>query len=91
MAGDVKPFRSGKSAFRFLVPHDKIRAVPEAEPFTRKEGIMNMWIGNNTRLIMYPCNNNTMMNFVAIHPTEESAAKGEGKFLPQYCLERVER
>ncbi|KAJ1323508.1 salicylate hydroxylase [Microdochium nivale] len=77
VAGDVKPFRSGKSAFRFLVPHDKIRAVPEAEPFTRKEGIMNMWIGNNTRLIMYPCNNNTMMNFVAIHPTEESAAKGE--------------
>lgn len=28
---------------------------------------------------MYPCNDNTMMNFVAIHPSELSASKGEGK------------
>ncbi|KAH7014592.1 uncharacterized protein B0I36DRAFT_355783 [Microdochium trichocladiopsis] len=78
VAGEhIKPRGSGKSAFRFLVPHDKIRAVPEAEPFTRREGIMNLWIGGNRRLIMYPCNRNTMMNFVAIHPSEESSAKGE--------------
>ncbi|KXJ85365.1 hypothetical protein Micbo1qcDRAFT_154287 [Microdochium bolleyi] len=79
VAGDIKPFGSGKSAFRFLVPHDKIRQAPEAEPFTREDGIMNMWIGSNKRIIMYPCNNNTIMNFNAIHPSEESAhAKKSG-------------
>lgn len=40
---------------------------------------MNMWIGGNKRIIMYPCNNNTIMNFVAIHPSEESSSKGEGE------------
>jgi hypothetical protein len=38
-----------------------------------------MWIGDDRRLIMYPCSNNTMMNFVGIHPSELSASKGEGK------------
>jgi len=40
---------------------------------------MNMWIGGNKRIIMYPCNNNTIMNFVAIHPSGESSSKREGE------------
>jgi hypothetical protein len=41
---------------------------------------MTMWMGDDRRLVMYPCSDNTMMNFVAIHPSELSASKGEGKF-----------
>ena len=42
-----------------------------------------MWMGDDRRLIMYPCSNNTFMNFVAIHPSELSAGanKTSGKLL----------
>ena len=38
-----------------------------------------MWMGDDRRLVMYPCSDNTMMNFVGIHPSDLSASKGEGK------------
>lgn len=75
---DIKPFGSGKSAFRFLVPHDQIRANPETEHLVARQGYVTMWYGDDRRLVMYPCNDNTMMNFVAIHPAELSGARGEG-------------
>ena len=41
---------------------------------------MTLWYGDDRRLVMYPCNDNTMMNFVAIHPSELSASKGDGEY-----------
>lgn len=79
--GDVKPFSSGKAAFRFLVPHEQIRANPETKQLVAREGYITIWYGNDRRLVMYPCNDNTMMNFVAIHPAELSASRGEGESL----------
>ncbi|KAH6649269.1 hypothetical protein F5144DRAFT_480371 [Chaetomium tenue] len=75
---EIKPFGSGKSAFRFLVPMHQVRENPITEALGKREGIMTMWIGNDRRLVMYPCSDNTMMNFVGIHPSELSASKGEG-------------
>ncbi|KAH6844537.1 hypothetical protein B0I37DRAFT_398203 [Chaetomium sp. MPI-CAGE-AT-0009] len=75
---DIKPFGSGKSAFRFLVPMQHIRENPVTEALGKREGYMTMWMGNDRRLVMYPCSDNTMMNFVGIHPSELSASKGEG-------------
>jgi hypothetical protein len=49
------------------------------EALGKREGIMTMWMGNDRRLVMYPCSDNTMMNFVGIHPSELSASKGEGE------------
>ncbi|KAI5361637.1 Putative FAD-binding domain, FAD/NAD(P)-binding domain superfamily [Septoria linicola] len=69
----LTPFDSGKSAFRFLIPTDLLQAGPVTAPAVEKYGYLTMWIGDDRRLVMYPCNNNTMMNFVAIHPSEESA------------------
>ena len=40
---------------------------------------MTMWMGDDRRLVMYPCSDNTMMNFVGIHPSDLSASKGEGE------------
>ncbi|KAL2135111.1 hypothetical protein VTI74DRAFT_9704 [Chaetomium olivicolor] len=74
----VTPFGSGKSAFRFLVPVNQIRENPATEKLAMREGYMTMWMGDDRRLIMYPCSNNTIMNFVGIHPSELSASKGEG-------------
>jgi hypothetical protein len=77
---DIKPFGSGKSAFRFLIPVDQVRGNPVTEKLASRDGYMTMWMGDDRRLVMYPCNDNTMMNFVGIHPSELSASKGEGRF-----------
>ncbi|EKJ74975.1 hypothetical protein NXS19_008499 [Fusarium pseudograminearum] len=75
---DIKPFGSGKSAFRFLIPHDVIRNNEATKVFTERTGFMTMWMGDDRRLIMYPCSNNTFMNFVAIHPSNISAGANKG-------------
>ncbi|EGP86297.1 uncharacterized protein MYCGRDRAFT_72701 [Zymoseptoria tritici IPO323] len=71
--GDLKAFDSGKSAFRFMVPTQKLESDPKTAPLV-KPGALSMWIGDDRRVIMYPCMNNTMMNFVLIHPSVESQA-----------------
>ncbi|KAM0233179.1 hypothetical protein ACHAPO_007256 [Fusarium lateritium] len=75
---DIKPFGSGKSAFRFLIPHDVIRNDEATKVFTERTGFMTMWMGDDRRLIMYPCSNNTFMNFVAIHPSDISSGANKG-------------
>lgn len=79
---ELKPFGSGKSAFRFMVPRQKILDNPTTHNLVNREGYMTLWIGNDRRLVMYPCSNNSLLNFVAIHPSNLSASKGEGKFAP---------
>jgi hypothetical protein len=80
---DIKPFGSGKSAFRFLIPMSQIRENAATAKLAAREGYMTMWMGDDRRLVMYPCSDNTMMNFVGIHPSELSASKGEGEFKRQ--------
>ncbi|KAM0440607.1 hypothetical protein ACHAQK_005579 [Fusarium lateritium] len=75
---DIKPFGSGKSAFRFMVPHDAVRNNEITKVFTERKGYMTMWMGDDRRLIMYPCSDNTVMNFVAIHPSALSAGANKG-------------
>ncbi|KAM5345119.1 hypothetical protein ACJ41O_010981 [Fusarium nematophilum] len=66
---NFKPFGSGKSAFRFMIPCDKIRANPITQGLLSRDGYLSMWMGDDRRLVMYPCSNNTVMNFVGIHPS----------------------
>ncbi|KAK4556297.1 hypothetical protein LTR86_006441 [Recurvomyces mirabilis] len=70
--GDLKPFDSGKSAYRFMIPRDELTSDPDTAAFVAKDSFLTMWIGTDRRLIMYPCVNSTLMNFVAIHPSKES-------------------
>ncbi|KAF1816415.1 FAD/NAD(P)-binding domain-containing protein [Eremomyces bilateralis CBS 781.70] len=74
----AKPFGSGRSAFRFLIPKEEILADPETRDAVDGDGRMVMWMGNDRRLVMYPCSNNTLLNFVAIHPSKESDMPGDG-------------
>lgn len=64
-----------------MVPHDAVRSNEVTKVFTERQGYMTMWMGDDRRLIMYPCSDNTVMNFVAIHPSAISAGanKGSGK------------
>ncbi|KAH7258472.1 hypothetical protein B0J15DRAFT_535498 [Fusarium solani] len=74
----VKPYGSGKSAFRFMIPCERIGKNPITKEFLDRQGYLTMWMGDDRRLIMYPCSNNTVMNFVGIHPSEISAAASKG-------------
>jgi 2-polyprenyl-6-methoxyphenol hydroxylase-like FAD-dependent oxidoreductase len=76
--GDIKPFGSGKSAFRFLIPRKTLLEDPETKSFVENKGILIMFIGEDRRFVMYPCSNNELLNFVVIHPSSESEAS-DGK------------
>ncbi|KAL1891090.1 hypothetical protein Sste5346_007916 [Sporothrix stenoceras] len=83
ISGDtIKPFGSGSSAFRFLIPRETVLNNPSTAHLATSpqlDGVMTLWYGRDRRLVMYPCVNNTMLNFVAIHPSATSASKTESK------------
>lgn len=83
--GNKEPFESGKSAFRFLIPKQRLYDDPATRKYVERKGILIMWIGDDRRLVMYPCANNTLMNFVAIHPSNETDAAGDGENSPCIC------
>ena len=75
--GDVEPYSSGKSAFRFLL--DKRLAIedPETAEFGFKEGEFIIWFAMDRRVVVYPIIDNTLLNFVCIHPMQDSDATND--------------
>ncbi|KAK2005129.1 FAD/NAD(P)-binding domain-containing protein [Colletotrichum falcatum] len=71
---DYKLSRSGKAAFRFLIPTAAALEDPVTAPLIEKEGCLGMWFGADRRIVVYPCNDNQLLNFVCIHPDTESHA-----------------
>jgi 2-polyprenyl-6-methoxyphenol hydroxylase-like FAD-dependent oxidoreductase len=67
-----KTFGSGKSAFRFLIPRERALSDPETRKFAEVEGHLVMVMGRDRRVVVYPTSDNTLLNFVNIHPTSES-------------------
>jgi 2-polyprenyl-6-methoxyphenol hydroxylase-like FAD-dependent oxidoreductase len=76
-AENTKTFGSGKSAFRFLIPRERALADPETRRFAEVEGELLMFMGQDRRIVIYPTSNNTLLNFVNIHPTSESQVPSE--------------
>ncbi|KAB2578789.1 FAD binding domain containing protein [Lasiodiplodia theobromae] len=75
--GDVTASPSSKSAFRFLVPREAALADPRSAKYAARDGEMHIIYGSDRRVVIYPCVNNTMLNFVCIHPKEESDASSD--------------
>jgi len=58
---------------------------PITAQFAQKEGQLIIWYGSDRRVIMYPCDKNRQLNFVCIHPREESeVGKLDGKLTAEY-------
>ncbi|KAM5349873.1 hypothetical protein ACJ41O_006378 [Fusarium nematophilum] len=70
--GNIASKPSGKSAYRFLVSRQSVLEDPKTAHFAQKHGQLTIWYGVDRRVVMYPCQNNTQLNFVCIHPREES-------------------
>ncbi|CAI6101086.1 unnamed protein product [Clonostachys chloroleuca] len=70
--GNITPKPSGKSAFRFLMPRQRAMDDPLTAKYAQKMGQLVMWYGSDRRVVMYPCDSNKQLNFVCIHPREET-------------------
>ena len=75
-----KPFDGGQAAYRFLVPKEELTKDPRTLEFVKEDGKLGMVMGFDRRLVFYPCVNNTLMNFLVIHPSSETRAEGAGEF-----------
>jgi 2-polyprenyl-6-methoxyphenol hydroxylase-like FAD-dependent oxidoreductase len=75
--GTPAPASSGSSAFRFMIPVDEVRSDPRTAHFVEKTGEMRMHNTTDRRIVIYPCRKNTLLNFVAMHPEEETEASTE--------------
>ena len=76
--GSMKPFSSGKSAFRFLIPRQKVAEDPKTGKYVAEDGTLSMIMHSDRRMVMYTTSNNTLLNFVCIHPEEETAQESSG-------------
>jgi 2-polyprenyl-6-methoxyphenol hydroxylase-like FAD-dependent oxidoreductase len=76
---DVKPFSSSRNAFRFMVPRKEVLDDPETADLVRTNGTVHMWHSCDSKVVIYPCVNNEVLNFVCIHPdtlTNASISQG---------------
>lgn len=71
--GQLKATCCGKSAFRFLVSKQAALDDPVTAKLVQHPGELSIWYGTDRRIIMYPTSDNTVLNFVAIHPEAETA------------------
>lgn len=72
-----KPFDSGKSAFRFMIPRSAAADDPVTGKFCEKNGFLLLFYAADRRVVVYPTNNNEELNFVCIHPSSETSASGD--------------
>lgn len=74
---EVKPYGSGKSAFRFLISRRAAQDDATTSRFVQKFGELIIWYAADRRVVVYPTTNNGLLNFVCIHPESESEAGGD--------------
>jgi 2-polyprenyl-6-methoxyphenol hydroxylase-like FAD-dependent oxidoreductase len=74
-----KLFTSGKAAFRFLIPRKSALADPAVAKICENDAELAIWYGDDRRVVMYPCDNNELLNFVCIHPEGESQGGADGE------------
>ncbi|RAH42786.1 putative salicylate hydroxylase [Aspergillus brunneoviolaceus CBS 621.78] len=65
---EIEPFSSGKNAFRFLLSRKVAQEDPETKSLADAPSICSMWDSHDKRVVIYPCANNEILNFVCIHP-----------------------
>ena len=70
----IQPFKTNHSAFRFLVTRKAALENPATKELASTLGSMDMWYAEDRKVVMYPCADNTLLNFVCIHPAELSDA-----------------
>jgi hypothetical protein len=55
-----------------------------------KHNELIIWFGEDRRIVMYPCNNNELLNLVCIHPEAESQGSNDGMSAQEIQLNTIE-
>lgn len=76
-AENMKPYDSGKSAVRFMIPAVSVGDDSATAKHVKESGQLFIWYSFDRRLVMCPTNNNEELNFVCIHPSDETDASGD--------------
>ncbi|KAF2798719.1 FAD binding domain protein [Melanomma pulvis-pyrius CBS 109.77] len=74
--GEYKPFKVGKSCFRWLLPKEKLNDHLTAK-YCDQPGELLQFSAEDRRFVMYPCSDNTVLNFGAFVPSEEVATDND--------------
>ncbi|KAI5927748.1 hypothetical protein F4810DRAFT_279687 [Camillea tinctor] len=82
-------FSSGKAAFRFLIPKKVAQEDPITAPLVAADNTLSIWYSEDRRVVIYPCNYNTSLNFVCIHPDSESHAVQSDEWSKQGDIEQL--
>ena len=91
--GPSVPITTGQNCFRFLVPTEMARANPITHKFVTEVSIetMEAFAAPDHRMVIYPCRNGELLNFVAIHPAKESSEAGESSWLTNGSVLELQR
>ncbi|KAK8151552.1 hypothetical protein BC567DRAFT_268172 [Phyllosticta citribraziliensis] len=65
------PFSAGKCCYRWLVPTDIVKADPGTRPLVERPGLFVDIEGDDKRIVIYPCGNNTITNCLAFVSMED--------------------
>ncbi|KAK7510167.1 FAD binding domain-containing protein [Phyllosticta citriasiana] len=59
------PFSAGRHCYRWLIPTDMVKADPGARCLVERPGMFVDIEGDDKRIVLYPCGNNTLTNVAA--------------------------
>ena len=79
LGDEYKPYDCGDSAYRWLVPKQTLLDNPATKQFVSEEGTLYIVFGEDRRIVWYPCVNNTVINFLLMHPSRETRTEDGGK------------
>lgn len=83
-AGGLEP--TGEMCFRFILNSEQIKDDQECMPCLPEAGLLRIVIGQDRRIIIYPCRSAKLVNFVCIFPDNHGAVTA-GSTLPLLCLQ----
>jgi salicylate hydroxylase len=63
----TKPTPTGEAAYRFIIDMSEVANDPECLPIDAKDGKCRIAITPEKRVVMYPCRDYSLLNFVCIH------------------------
>ncbi|BCS30179.1 uncharacterized protein APUU_80482S [Aspergillus puulaauensis] len=70
-----QPYPTDKACFRWLLPTNEIRTLDVTKNIIQP-GRFIEWTSGTTRLVVYPCSNNEVLNLCAFIPTAQVEAAG---------------
>jgi 2-polyprenyl-6-methoxyphenol hydroxylase-like FAD-dependent oxidoreductase len=70
-------FRTESNAFRFILERAVVEADPVTRPLVQTHGSMDMWYGDDRKIVLCPTFYNNLLNFVCVHPASMSNASND--------------